>query len=255
MSACVAPKGSEIYESDHAVAEYLLFHYGTPDDVLGRMPGPRDAVGFATRLVNQLAAIHPETSRALDIGCAVGGSSFELSKTCAGVVGIDFSRAFIEAACRLRTTGSLRARKRIEGTRFADFEAIVPEDSRREVVEFEVGDACVLRDDLGQFDIVLAANLICRLPNPRAFLTRLPELVKSGGQLLLTTPFTWMDEYTAADQWLGATPDTGASFDCLRALLDGPFTLEHIEEIPFLIREHSRKFQYTVALGSRWRRV
>ena len=69
-------------------------------------------------------------------------------------------------------------------------------------LSFEVGDACNLRDDLGAFDLVHAANLLCRLPNPQAFLARLNELVTPGGQLLLTTPFTWLEDFTPRENWL-----------------------------------------------------
>ncbi len=55
-------------------------------------------------------------------------------------------------------------------------------------------DACNLRADLGDFDLVLASNLVCRVPDARAFLKRLPSLVKPGGVLFLTTPFTWMTQ-------------------------------------------------------------
>jgi 2-polyprenyl-3-methyl-5-hydroxy-6-metoxy-1,4-benzoquinol methylase len=34
----------------------------------------------------------------LDVGCAVGGASFELARHFREVVGIDFSRAFVQAA-------------------------------------------------------------------------------------------------------------------------------------------------------------
>jgi 2-polyprenyl-3-methyl-5-hydroxy-6-metoxy-1,4-benzoquinol methylase len=36
--------------------------------------------------------------KALDVGCAVGGTSFELSRDFDHVVGIDFSHAFVDAA-------------------------------------------------------------------------------------------------------------------------------------------------------------
>jgi SAM-dependent methyltransferase len=49
------------------------------------------------------------------------------------------------------------------------------------------GDACALRADIGQFDAVLAANLLCRLPNPVAFLARCSDVVKPGGVLALVT--------------------------------------------------------------------
>jgi len=63
-------------------------------------------------------------------------------------------------------------------------------------VRFEVGDACHLRDDLGQFDLVLASNLICRLTEPMLFLNRLKTLVKPNGYAILSTPFTWSSQYT-----------------------------------------------------------
>jgi 2-polyprenyl-3-methyl-5-hydroxy-6-metoxy-1,4-benzoquinol methylase len=39
------------------------------------------------------------TQRALDIGCAVGRSSFELARNFKEVVGIDFSHRFVLAVC------------------------------------------------------------------------------------------------------------------------------------------------------------
>ncbi|MGH8046742.1 MAG: methyltransferase type 12, partial [Chthoniobacterales bacterium] len=62
------------------------------------------------------------------------------------------------------------------------------------------------------------------------------------------------EEFTPKSNWIGATPETGRSFDALRQLLEPHFELEHTADLPFLIREHSRKFQYSVAIGSRWRR-
>ena len=80
--------------------------------------------------------------------------------------------------------------------------ARVPLDIRRENISFETGDAMNLREDLGEFDIVLAANLLCRLPDPAKFLVRLPQLVRPGGRLVITTPCTWMEEFTPRANWL-----------------------------------------------------
>lgn len=254
MGSHPAAPGSALYESPDMVAEYLLFHFGDPTDVLGDLPGPREAVGFASRLVTELLDLSSRPASAVDVGCAVGGSSFELARHCRSVIGIDFSQAFIAAATKLRTEGTYPTRKRIEADRFAPFTAQVAPDIDRSRTGFEVGDACALRSDLGGFDVVVAANLICRLPEPRAFLNRLPSLVNPGGQLLLTTPFTWMESYTPRERWLGGTDATGDSFTALREILSPHFDLELQIDLPFLIREHVRKFQYTVAIGSRWRR-
>ena len=65
---------------------------------------------------------------------------------------------------------------------------------------FEQGNACALREDIGTFGCVLGANLVCRLPDPVAFLDRLASVVAVGGVLVLTTPWTWLEEYTPRDK-------------------------------------------------------
>jgi len=44
------------------------------------------------------------------------------------------------------------------------------------------------------------------------------------------------------------------TLDTLRELLAPAFTLEKRVDLPFLIREHARKFQASVAEGTLWRR-
>jgi putative 4-mercaptohistidine N1-methyltranferase len=254
------------YESPKLLAEYLLLHYGSAREVLGDLPGPVEAVGFPARLVRALLdpSSLPTGARALDLGCAVGGSSFELARTCGEVLGIDFSHAFIRAADTLRETGRHHFEKTVEGELGEPAVAEVPPEIDRTRVTFEQGDAMEFptresiprpRDENRKsWDLVLAANLLCRVPEPLRLLAHLPALVRSGGQLLLTTPFTWLEEFTPRSHWLGGTREAGRSFDALAGALEPAFTLEHRVELPFLIREHARKFQYGVALGTRWRR-
>lgn len=245
-----------IYESDRLVREYLLFHYGEPDELLPWKFGPRDALGFARRCVRELIdpSRLPAVARALDIGCAVGGASFELARYCRDVTGIDYSAAFIDAAEKIRTDGALDYRYTVEGERTARAVARAPQCVDGSRIKFAVGDAMALPSDLEQFDVVLAANLLCRLPDPRAFMARLPSLVKKGGQLLLTTPFTWLEEFTPRENWIGGR-DGAASADELASFLRPHFKLDLSVELPFLIREHARKFQWSVALGARWVRL
>jgi len=244
-----------IYETDRLVREYLLFHYGTAEQILPWPDGPSDALGFAERCVSVLldAAALPQDARALDVGCAVGRSSLELARHCRQVIGIDFSSAFVAAAETIRTRGTLDYDFIIEGERMARASAVLPDDTDPSRISFEAGDAMVLRDDLGSFDVVLAANLLCRLPDPRRFIERLPSLVRPGGQLLLTTPFTWLEDYTPREHWIGGRGDV-SSADALTGLLSPHFDLRMQKNLPFLIREHARKFQWSVAWGTRWLR-
>ena len=242
------------YESKALLDQYLLFHYGSAKDQFPYSFGGQDALDFPLRCVEEgldLKAI-PEGARALDLGCAVGRSSFELARYCESVIGIDYSKAFIDAANAVRMQGACLIERLDEGSKVSTLEVSLDGAIDRDRLSFEVGDAQTLRADLEGFDILIACNLICRLPDPNKLLARLPHLVKPGGQLFITTPFTWLEEYTPRCNWLGEGAQS--SFEGLRKALEPAFTLESVKDMPFLIREHSRKFQYSIAQGSRWRR-
>lgn len=240
------------YESDDELSQYLLFHYGSEEEILGDMPAPRAGLNFPRRCVSELIGPMGRDSRALDVGCAVGRSTFELARYAAKVIGVDFSKKFIQAAETLKQAGECEGHKVLEGELSATFRAKVPVGIECERVTFEVGDAMHLRPDLEGFDAVLAANLICRLPEPRRFLDRVPQLVKPGGQFLLSTPFSWLEEFTPRANWLGSGGQR--SFEVIKEILNPHFELQTTKEMPFLIREHERKFQYGISLGSRWLR-
>ena len=247
------------YESDKLLHEYLLFHYGTPAEVLPWPAGPRDALDYAVRCVTECldTALLPPGARALDVGCAVGRSSFELARHCTEVIGIDYSRRFVDAATVLAEEGSLPYLRTNEGTLTTTLTARVPAGIPAERVRFECGDAHALREGLGSFDVVLAANLIDRLAQPARFLQQLPALVRPGGQLILTSPYTWLPEYTAPEHWLGGRFVDGDPLPThagLARALAAHFTHTRTLDLPFLIREHARKYQWSVAQATIWRR-
>ena len=187
--------------------------------------------------------------RALDLGCAVGRSSLELSRQAREVVGIDYSRAFVAAAEEMRASGEARISRLEEAALTTELGVAVPAGCLPERVRFEQGDAMDLRADLGSFDRVLAANLLCRLTDPAKLIKRLPDLVKPGGELVLTTPCTWLEEFTPPGNW----PADG-TFAWLKSELEGDFELVAEHDESFLIRETARKFQWTVAMLTVWRR-
>ncbi len=247
------------YETDKLLHEYLLFHYGTPAEVLPWPSGPHDALDYAVRCVSEClnTAQLPPRARALDLGCAVGRSTFELARHCTEVIGVDYSKRFIEAATALAEAGSLPYLRTDEGALATALIAHRPNGVESARARFECGDAQKLRAGLGSFDVVLAANLIDRLAEPARFLQQLPALVSPGGQLILTSPYTWLPEYTAPGQWIGGcivddSPRT--TLDGLRLALEANFTLIGTKDLPFLIREHARKYQWSVAQATMWRR-
>jgi putative 4-mercaptohistidine N1-methyltranferase len=247
------------YETTRALSEYLLFHYGLTRQRLPAGIVDAGALDFPVRCVTECldAGRLPKNARALDLGCAVGRSTFELARRCTRVVGIDFSRAFINAAGHLRWNGFLWFECVEEGELACRCRAAVPPGIERGRVRFAVGDAMNLPRQLGTFDVVLMANLIDRLTYPRRCLNQLSGLMKPGGQLILTSPYTWLREYTPRRNWLGGFARAGKrikTFDALKEILSPDFELLKRRELPFLIREHARKFQLGFAEASVWLR-
>ena len=242
------------YETDTLLQQYLIFHYATPEEQFPYAFGAKDALDFPRRCVTEsVVPVEPiAKARALDIGCAVGRSSFELARFYAEVIGIDYSQAFVDAAERIRRDGSHPATRADEGNAVTRLDVSIDNAIPRDRVTFEQGDAQYLRENLGTFDAVLACNLVCRLPDPMRFLGRLPGLVRPGGLVFFTTPFTWLESHTPSESWLGG--GGAGSFDGLRKALEPAFALQRRWDMPFLIREHARKFQYSIANASLWKR-
>lgn len=245
------------YESKHLLDQYLLFHYGTPEQILegATVFGEDEVKGlhfpeatvWSALMLDRYGEDDHDKLRALDLGCAVGRSSFELSRLCAEVVAVDYSQAFIEAAKQMQQGHEMKILRHDEGQMETEVSISCPEAVDPERVKFEVGDAMNLREDLGSFDVVHAANLLCRLSEPIRFLDRLPGLVKSGGQLVMATPCTWSEEFTPKEN----QPE-GRTLDFIHSHLDDNFELKREIELPFVIRDHARKFQFSTSQTSVW---
>jgi putative 4-mercaptohistidine N1-methyltranferase len=242
---------SSIYESDKLLAEYLLFHYGSDEEILPPdrpwPAGMKEALGFPIRTVARFPS--KQVARGLDLGCAVGRSTFEMARACDHVIGLDFSQRFIEAANALSQGLTLPYSRVDEGNIRTQLAARMPKGGAGSKVTFIQGDAMNLPSSFSNFDRVHAANLLCRLPEPMRLLARLPSLVKPGGELVLATPATWLVEFTPPENW-----PPGSTFDWLQAALSPDFALLESAEEPFLIRETARKFQWSSSLVTIWRR-
>ena len=239
---------ANIYESPRLLDEYLLFHFAEENDIFpaNGIPYPkamRGAMGFTERTVGHFKQSPVE--RGLDLGCAVGASTFAMARHCAEVIGIDYSHAFIHAAAQLQQGRKITYRRHDEGHHFTELTARPPNENVR--CRFEQGDALNLRGDLGSFDRVHAANLLCRLNRPVELLKQLPSLVRPGGELVLATPCTWLDDFTPPEQW-----PVGSTAEWLEENLQNHFSLVKSTHEPFLIRETARKFQWSSSLVTVW---
>ncbi|MDO8291081.1 MAG: putative 4-mercaptohistidine N1-methyltransferase, partial [Parvibaculum sp.] len=254
------------YETDALLNQYMLFHWGSEVEqrdaqISARVGHPQVKmfVQATVDLVNQFAK---NTGRVLDLGCAVGRASFELARSFDEVIGLDYSQSFVDAANRLKSQGELNYVRHDSGRFNTALRAKVDENISRERIQFVRGDASDLHSrelqrttNMKGFDAALLSNLLCRLPDPAACLRQFTEddsLLNKGGILVLVSPNSWMDQYTAPDKFIdGATNEMALAK--LAELLPG-FDLVHEDDLPFMIREHRRKYEYIVSQVSVWRK-
>lgn len=237
------------YESPSLVAQYLLFHYGTAQQQLPHGDVPSSGLHFPVRCVTECLDIDrlARRERALDLGCSVGRSAFELAKFFEEVVAVDYSRAFITAARRIQRQRSITCQVPMEGVLTQEMEFHLSPELPSEKVHFVQGDALDPNPLWGVFDCVLAANLLDRVFEPACLLQILTRLTRPGGQLILASPYTWLEEFTPRQKW-----PTGLTFDFIQMHLSPHFTLHQKKEMPFTIREHARKFQWSYAEATVW---
>lgn len=255
VGAPPAPPVVSRYEDDALLAQYAEFHYGQSYFAVPNFPA---AVAQIALEVNR----GRPRRRALDIGCAVGRTSLELARGgFDSVVGVDFSARFINLADELIAQGLVRYALTDEGElqsfREIRLDQLGFADAASRVT-FWQGDACNLKDVHRDYDLVVAANLIDRLYDPHKFLADIGQRMVAGGVLVITSPYTWLEEHTPRSQWLGGFKKGGerySTLDALHELLAQDFVpMGAPRDLPFVIRETARKFQHSVAQVTCWER-
>lgn len=244
------------YEKEQILFQYLLFHYGSQEDQMPFAFDLRSALDFPVRCVRECLDIEslPKSARALELGCAVGRSSFELSRYCDSVLGIDNSTSFISAAKQIQKTGKKEYGLVIEGAQQQRRIARQPEGVRPENIEFRCEDALHLSEKDSSFDVVLAANLLCRMSDPLAFLAQLSRLTAANGQLILISPYSWSAEFTPPNHWLGGKEhsEEKSSLADIQKVLHDSFHLNRVFDMPFIIRDHMRRYELGISQATLW---
>jgi putative 4-mercaptohistidine N1-methyltranferase len=155
-----------------------------------------------------------------------------------------------EVLYEVPTEGELTASRRVSLDRLSL-------DATAGRVHFMQGDACNLKDLYTGYDLVFAGNLIDRLYEPQLFLHGIAGRILPGGLLVLTSPYTWLEDYTPKAKWIGGVREAGEPLPTLAGLvreLEPWFEFVHREDVPFVIRETARKHQHTIAEMTIWRR-
>ena len=242
----------DIYESDELVSQYCEFQYG------GTHFGVENFAISAARIASKFAI---NKGKALDLGCATGRATYELSREFDEVEGIDFSVRFVQVGAKLKDDGYVAFSVREEGELATNKKVTIEElgyESLKEKVSFWQGDACNMKPNFKEYDLIMATNLIDRLYNPRLFLDTVDERLNDDGILVITSPYTWQESSTNKEFWLGGFRDENGmeikTIDSLKNILGDKFELIHTQDLDFVIKETARKYQHTISELSVWKK-
>jgi 5-histidylcysteine sulfoxide synthase/putative 4-mercaptohistidine N1-methyltranferase len=251
-SAVVDP--TNIYETDDLISQYIEFHYG--DEHYGVTNFAKQCADICLKMMKGR-----KKERALDLGCAVGRSTFELAREFDHVDGLDFSARFIQVAVKLQNSDLQRFVIPDEGDLVSYKETslsgagLLKTASR---AKFMQSDACNLSEKYRDYDLVFAGNLVDRLYAPLRFLKQMATRIRPGGLFVITSPYTWLEDFTPRNEWIGGFKVNGENYttlDALHDILGENFNpVGQPRDVPFVIRETARKFQHSVAQLTVWQR-
>ncbi len=243
-----------MYESDTAVSQYCEAHYGAT--FFGVPNFPKECAEICLNLM-----AHKPKKRALDLGCSVGRATFELAREFDFVNGLDFSARFIRIAYQMQEKGVIRYELPEEGEIVSYHERKLEDfglTGVAERIEFFQADAQNLKAQFSDYDLILAANLIDRLSKPKQFLSTIHERLNPGGLLILTSPYTWLEEFTTKENWVGGYRKDGEPYTTLEGLKDllRPYfaMIGEPRDFEFITRETARKAQHSVSQMTIWQR-
>jgi putative 4-mercaptohistidine N1-methyltranferase len=242
-----------VYETDEQISQYCEFHYG--EENFGVKNFPKNSVDLLKPYLENI-----NTTKALDLGCSVGRSTFELAHTFDEVLGIDFSTNFINVGIKLKKYENLTFKVATQGDLFDEKTVSLKEfnlENIKKRVTFMQGDACNLKELYTAYDLIFCSNLIDRLYYPQKFLDDIPKRVNKDGLLVLLSPYTWLETYTPKENWLGGFLKDNIeikTLDTLKTNLKNEFELLDTIDVPFVIKETNRKFQHSISQMSIWKK-
>ena len=245
---------NDVYETDPIVAQNCEFHYGEDYFEVENYPEKIAQISLA-------AMQGREKKKALNIGCKVGRSTFELAVEFDLVTGLDATARNFKIAVDMKDKGYTLYALPKEGEIQSFHERRLTDlglDGVRNKVEFFQADVSNLIDRYKGYDLILVDNIIDRIYNPVKFLNSVHLRVNLGGLLILSSTNDWQEEHTERKNWIGGFKEAGenvTTLDGLKHHLEPNFKLlTKPKEVPYVIRERERKFQHCVAEITIWER-
>ena len=232
------------YEDASVLSSYMWSHYG---DLF-----KDENASAAYRDWNDL--MRPLPGMAIDAGSAVGRFTFELGQKCDFAIGIDNSLSFIRTARELMLTREKEIQLQQEGLITRKATVTLPKTWKSGNTEFLVGDAQRLPFKSGVFSSLASLNLVDKVPKPLKHLEEMNRVAKpEQAQFLFSDPFSWSEEVTESENWLGGTHEgaySGSGVENVMGILNGKknglrpqWNIEKNGHIWWKIRTHQNHFE------------
>jgi 5-histidylcysteine sulfoxide synthase/putative 4-mercaptohistidine N1-methyltranferase len=245
--------GQSMYDDEFVMGQYLDFHYG---------PGSDYPASCAERCIEVMREVGQPMGKALEVGGGPGRAAIELSKAFDSVQGGDYSQTFVDLSQKLVQDGELSWKALVDRTGGkAEERSVKAADLGVGNVSFSKLDAHNLPEDT--YDLICGFNLIDRLQNPEVFIKGAKARLNQGGVLVISSPYTWLEEFTPKNKWLGGFKygdnDAKSTYEGMKELLqaEGFLEVKEPEDVWFRIDTlaNGRKSQQTRAQMTFWRRA
>jgi SAM-dependent methyltransferase len=254
LGDCCGP-GSAFDSYRQHLSTYTFDHYGDLDPE-ERKDSPV-LPGSVLHLLKQGLSSFGKKGRGpvIDVGCAVGRTSFELAKTADDLIlGVDLNFAMLRTAAAILHQGRVSYPKRRVGIAFdkREFPATFEGASK---VDFWACDATSLPFADESFSLAASLNVIDCVQSPYDHLKELGRILKPNAGALISAPYDWNVNATPVEAWLGGhsqrSESQGASEIMLRSLLaagEHPYAIQELElvseseAVPWSLRLHDRSF-------------
>ncbi|MCG3658637.1 5-histidylcysteine sulfoxide synthase [Aliarcobacter butzleri] len=177
---------NNFYESDESISSYCDLYYGKDN--------------LYTNYVDLLRPYLKDlkNSKALDLGCCVGRTSFELAKIYDEVLGIDFSANYINIGVKLKLYDFVNYKIKKEDKIFEERVISLKDfdlEKVKDKVSFMQGDACNLKEIYKDFDLIFYSSLIDKLYYPKKFLEDVSRRINKNGFFVFLSSQNWFNEY------------------------------------------------------------
>ena len=187
----------------------------------------------------------------MEAGCSVGSNLAILSKTAEQVVAFDSNMTALRLAYGYIQGEAIQVPRREEGRAFSLGDRLI-QGLPLPNVSLVCGDALDPPLVAECADIVVAMNLLDSVASPLNLLGQMDAILKPGGLLVITSPFSWNDAITPPNEQLAGSLDPAfdglTSDQALLHVLEGKspyhphlrYKMLTSTDVPWKLREHAR---------------